>query len=218
MHYPKIFGLGLSRTGTTSLHAALVLLGKASCHYPAGAARQWLAGNFEPDPLRAVEACLDLPTPVYFRELDRAYPGSRFILTVRDERDWLASVEAFLGSTAPSGPQTILRDMIRVAAYGMARFHAERFLEVFRRHRGEVEAYFAGRPESLLVMDLTRGDGWESLCQFLGIAEWPDRPFPRLESPYLGALSTVGFGELEQKRRALERHVYADAVGAASAG
>ena len=207
MHHPKIFGLGLSRTGTTSLHAALVLLGKASCHYPAVAARHWLAGQYESDPLSEVEACVDLPTPVFFRELDRAYPGSRFILTVRDEGQWLESVGRFLGGTAPSGPRTILRDMIRVATYGMAGFHAERFREVFRQHRRAVEDYFADRPETLLVMDISAGDGWEALCRFLGIGEQPCRPFPRLDSPYLGQLSNVTFSDLDHKRQLLERHL-----------
>jgi type IV secretory pathway VirB3-like protein len=40
---PKIFGIGLSRTGTTSLHVALVLLGQASIHYPINIAMPWLA-------------------------------------------------------------------------------------------------------------------------------------------------------------------------------
>lgn len=38
--------------------------------------------------------------------------------------------------------------------------------------------FFEGRPDDLLIMDLTAGDGWPELCEFLGYAT-PDKPFPR---------------------------------------
>ena len=40
-----------------------------------------------------------------------------------------------------------------------------------------MRSYFANRPEDLLVLDVTAGDGWEPLCQFLGMPV-PERPFP----------------------------------------
>lgn len=55
------------------------------------------------------------------------------------------------------------------------------FLERYRRHNDEVGRYFRNRPEDILTMDITRGDGWDPLCGFLG----RDRPavaFPRLNT------------------------------------
>ena len=38
-------------------------------------------------------AASDLPIPQLFLKLDSAYPGSKFILTIRDEGRWLESVK-----------------------------------------------------------------------------------------------------------------------------
>lgn len=198
--HSKIFGLGLSRTGTTSLHAALVLLGKSSIHYPSEAARHWLAGDFSNDYLADFEACLDLPTPVYFRELDNAYPGSLFILTVRNEKEWLESVEKFLKSTTPPNKKTHFRDMIRLTVYGTFYFHKERFRRVFNEHNDAVKKYFLNRPDKLMVMDITSGDEWSKLTAFLGINKIPEISFPNLKSPYLGPCSAVKHNEVDTKR------------------
>jgi hypothetical protein len=47
----------------------------------------------------------------------------------------------------------------------------------FERHNREVLEYFADRPQDLLVMRLTEGDGWDKLCPFLGVPI-PETPFP----------------------------------------
>lgn len=206
---PKIFGLGLSRTGTTSLHVALVLLGKASIHYPSGAARHWMAGDFISDPLAWFDACLDLPTPVYFRELDKAYPGSRFILTVRQEEQWLESIERFLMAPPEHSNDTQFRDMIRAATYGSLYFHRERFHRIFNEHNNAVQKYFQTRPEALLVMDVTAGDGWGKLSPFLGSNVIRESLFPNFKSPYLGTCAYVSRDEIASKRDLLEKMIRA---------
>lgn len=37
-------------------------------------------------------ALCDPPIPILYEKLDQAYPGSKFILTVRNEDKWLTSV------------------------------------------------------------------------------------------------------------------------------
>ena len=54
-------------------------------------------------------------------------------------------------------------------------------MERYERHNSEVRAYFADRPEDLLVMDITAGDGWDVLCPFLGV-EAPADEFPMMNS------------------------------------
>lgn len=202
MDSAKIFGLGLSRTGTTSLHAALVLLGKSSIHYPINAARHWLAGNFSADPLANYTACLDIPTQVYYRELDEKYPRSKFILTIRDKDRWLDSVERMMRSVGKPGTNTSVRDMIRVASYGITSFNHGRLSRVFDQHNDLVQQYFASRPESLLVMDIPNGDGWEQLSKFLGVAAINTK-FPQFKTPNIGDLVSVTDQELELKREKL---------------
>jgi hypothetical protein len=102
--------------------------------------------------------------------------------------------------------------MIRLAVYGTADFHQERFRRIFNEHNDAVQAYFRHRPEQLLVMDITSGDGWDKLVPFLGEGATPTRPFPRLRSPYLGALASVSRTEIKEKRGLLEQMLYGSTV------
>ena len=54
----KIIGIGLSRTGTTRLHGALVLLGYPAVH--AFVRRTWIEGDFQTDVLGDYDAITDL--------------------------------------------------------------------------------------------------------------------------------------------------------------
>ncbi|MDP1733377.1 MAG: sulfotransferase [Sulfuritalea sp.] len=198
----KVFGLGLSRTGTTSLHIALVLLGIPSIHYPADAASHWLSGRFDTDPLADFDACCDLPTPTYFRQLDLAYPGSKFILTTRDIDNWLDSAERHFSGAPPPSQQTLLRDFIRVATYGVYQFDRGRFRDVYERHHDAVRRYFADRPQDILELAVTSGQGWADLCTFVEKPA-PDMAFPKLRSPFISPLDFVKRGELVQKQALL---------------
>ena len=53
----KVIGIGLSRTGTTSLHGALVLLGYPAVH--AFVRRNWIEGDFQTDVLASCPAVCD---------------------------------------------------------------------------------------------------------------------------------------------------------------
>jgi len=185
--FNRVFGIGLSRTGTTSLDAAFWHLGLTSRHNPDPA--RMLAGDFSP--LEGADAATDIAAAAMFRELDAAFPGSRFVLTVREAEGWLASVTRHIGSlpgVLDGGPSGDLRR----AVYGDARPSAERLLSTYRSHLIGVTEHFGDQPSDLLVMDITSGQGWESLCPFLGI-DRPETPFPRAngaeasagaESPY----------------------------------
>jgi hypothetical protein len=164
----KIFGIGLSRTGTTSLHAALERLGFRSCHYP---------------PLdrllEIVESCDavdDTSVACSFRELDALYPGSRFILTVRDIQSWLASTERFFAKDPH--PVESWRQEVRLRIYGVLRWDREAFEAAYHRHFETVLAHFRNRRSALLIMDIAAGDGWDVLCPFLNVPT-PDEVFPR---------------------------------------
>jgi Sulfotransferase domain len=207
----KIFGVGLSRTGTTSLHAAAVLLGFSAIHYPLRLTPNWIAGNFSPATIGPFAFYTDLPVPVYFREFDRACPGSRFILTSREPSAWADSVENWFAKMPPSSPRTAQRDIVRLVCYGVHNFHRQRFLDVYRRHTDEVIGYFRDRPDDLLVLDLTtQASPWEPLCRFLGKPE-PERVFPHLRTPAIGNLQFVLEEEIGEKKRRMVRLLEEDA-------
>jgi hypothetical protein len=165
----KVFGTGWQRTGTTSLSKALAALGFAAVDYP-----KELLHDIDHELLRTHDAFTDNPIPLLYRELDRRFPGSKFVHTEREEAEWLRSCEWLftVGRVKFDWQRHPIVDEIHRALYGTTDFDPELFLERYRRHNREVRAHFAGRPADLLILDLTRGQGYELLCPFLG------RPIP----------------------------------------
>ena len=182
----RIFGIGLQRTSTSSLHQAFKILGFDSFHWEtnqkAWAIWQEMNALGKSITLERYYALCDLPIPMLYRELDAAYPGSKFILTVRSESDWLKSVE-WLWDPArnPRYDWNVqpFTHPIHQALYGRTDFDATAFLERYRRHNAEVKEYFRDRPGDLLVMDMDHpGAGWPELCGFLN-KPIPIVPYPR---------------------------------------
>jgi Sulfotransferase domain len=179
----RIFGIGMHKTGTTSLHTALGVLGFDSAHWPsahwAKAAWSEMTTHGRSRTLERHYAAADLPLTILYRELDRAYPGSKFILTVRDEDSWIESVRRHWSPEHNRYRHQWNTDpfthRIHRLVYGQKGFDAERFLARYRRHNEEVRAYFRDRPGDLLVMKAE--DGWASLCAFL------EKPMPAMAYP-----------------------------------
>jgi hypothetical protein len=180
---PKIFNIGLNRAGTTSLSRALGLLGYRALHFRFGRERLYDIARSNVRAGRRVFAGLDgdhdafsdFAGQLFFRLLDRQYPGSRFILTIRDLDGWLDSRERKVRAN-------LARKDYRFAFRTVDRPGWTREREAYLR---DLETHFAGREQDLLVIDIPGGDGWEKLCGFLG-QPVPDQPFPfenRLASP-----------------------------------
>ncbi len=180
----RVFGIGMHKTATTSLHAALQILGLDSFHWGTGEApRIWQEVNSH-GTSKTVEqwyALSDLPIPLLYQKLDQVYPGSKFILTVRNEQSWLRSVERLWD--AKYNPTRWVWDVypfsnrIHTVLYGQKDFDAEIFLARYRRHNAEVLEYFKNRPGDLLVMDMDSSPGWKGICSFLG-TPIPLVPYP----------------------------------------
>jgi len=78
----RCWGIGLARTGTTSLCQAFRTLGYSNVvHNP----------PFEA--LASADAGADNGVVIFFKYLDYKFPGSKFVLTVRDLDGWLDSME-----------------------------------------------------------------------------------------------------------------------------
>ena len=179
----KVFGLGLSKTGTSSLTEALELLGVRAIHYPHDATtyEELRSANYRLSILREYQAILDIPVAPFYAQLDAAWPGAKFILTVRDREAWLRSAEVhwrLLMQWWENFPEfKRFHEFISACTYGSIGFSRERFGFVYDTHVRNVREYFAGRPDDFLEMDICAGEGWERLCPFLGM-EAPGAPFP----------------------------------------
>jgi len=159
----KVFGIGFHKTGTSTLKASVSMLGYTF------APRFRVDGEIIDDDLTSralqiaatVDAVQDNPWPLLFRDLDRTFPGSRFILTVRDTDEWWVSLVRHFG-----GKSTEMRTWIYGVGDPMG--HESLYKERYEAHNAAVIEYFADRPDDLLVFAITNGEGWDRLCPFLG--------------------------------------------------
>ena len=174
----KIFGIGLSKTGTTSLAQALTILGYRTKDYPG-------LSHYAPGDLSSINAGLldefdaltDTPIPSFYRELDVTYPDAKFILTVRDAEGWLKSCKKqFTEKLAEK--QNEAHNRLFMDLYSCTVFDEEKFLAGYNQFVQAVRDHFKDRPGKLLTMDVVAGDGWEKLCPFLD-KPVPEAPFPK---------------------------------------
>lgn len=168
----KIFGIGYQKTGTSTLKDALMTLGINVKGGGRELVKPLLRGEIAPvyDVVDQFDAFEDHPWPLLYKDLDEKYPGSRFILTLRDEDKWLKSVVNHLG---------FLPDDMQKLTYGVSfpLGNEDIFLEKYRAHNRDVLAYFKDRPKDLLVVDWSDGSGWDVLCPFVE-RDIPDVAFP----------------------------------------
>jgi hypothetical protein len=168
----RIFGIGFHKTATSSLHRALTILGYDSAHWKnahwAKAIWTEMLDIGQSITLERSYALCDLPITILYKQLDLAYPGSKFILTIRDENEWLESIRKHWTQNTNKFRYAWDKDpfshFIHKEIYGRRDFDAETFLARYKRHTIEVVEYFKSRPSDLLVF---YSDGWTNLCEFL---------------------------------------------------
>jgi hypothetical protein len=181
----KVFGIGLSRTGTTSLTEALRALGYKAVHCPLSIVA-FNGGGLKLNTaiVDQFDAFTDSPVARVYRELDQAYPGSKFILTTRPLDKWMNSMRRMRASftllTALPKVRQLAQDLGGTASFGDERALANGFLN----HNRSVREYFGPRiGKDLLVLDVSGSDAWERLCRFLG-HEAAQRAFPHYNRGY----------------------------------
>jgi hypothetical protein len=176
----KIFGIGWAKTGTTTLGRCFEILGYNHQSQNLSLVPKIVRGDFAKTLRIAAskESFEDWPWPLVYREMDAAFPGSRFVLTTRAPQRWLASYRAMLAAENPPTPEV---RAIRYQLFGLNPETAsdEELVARFLAHNGEVLNYFKDRPGDLLVVDWESGDSWEKLCQFLHTPV-PNDSFPHL--------------------------------------
>ena len=171
----KIFNIGLPKTGTSSLHRALTLLGYRSLHNPLDFRLLSYQCGVYKYPRNDWDALTNFGEHFY-PQLDAAYPGSKFILTVRSKDTWLVSAEKWF-SRPPAN--LWIDNQGRLENFGCTTFQRARFSYVYDLHLANVEAYFDGRRGDLLTLDCASADAWQCLCRFLD-QPVPDGPFPHV--------------------------------------
>ncbi|MGB0757573.1 MAG: sulfotransferase family protein [Patescibacteria group bacterium] len=179
----KVFCIGFHKTGTTSLGKALSELGYSvcGCRHDMQLSAEHKDKETLSKVIGAYDAFQDNPWPLLFRELDKWYPGSKFILTVRDVDKWYQSVLNHFG-----GRTTKMRQWIYKGA-GDPRGNEDIYKVAYNNHNEEVLKYFADRRDDLLMLDFSKDDGWQELCAFLK-KDIPNKPFPHSKKRYMRTL------------------------------
>jgi hypothetical protein len=175
----KIFQIGFSKCGTSTLAAFFNLNGVPALHHDFGNLALSIHENAHyGKPLIApeyakylvftdMENMFDDPpinaALLYFKELDRQYPGSKFILNTRNKSAWLKSRAKH--PVNKNGQTNLL-----AANAKMLNISPEEVLELWGNewdtHHHAVIEYFKERPQDLLVFDIEK-DPPQKLVNFL---------------------------------------------------
>ena len=177
--------MGLSKTGSTSLGAALESLGLNNVHndrslvpvlFPEG--RYDFHHRYD-----EVDAVEDLPTAAYYKEMLEAYPTAKFVLTVRDTESWYQSYSSHHADTLAlyGGVLPYRLRLLTEHVYGTADDNKEVWIQHYNAHNKRVRETIP--KHQLLELDVSNGDGWAQLCPYLGMTHGPcadpSQPFPR---------------------------------------
>jgi hypothetical protein len=203
----KVFCIGLSRTGTTSICEALEVMGFKTLHFslplfvhPEVISPElfftpqrklnlywsWRRNKelevidlqFDGGILERYDAFGDLPIPFLYEALDKKYPGSKFIYTYRDEEKWLKSMKWLFKDGAIIWSHGLLDDEIKYKAYNCFEYNKQALSNSFRQHHKKVESYFVERPDDLLKLNIDNEEvNFNRLCDFL------NKPIPKVHFP-----------------------------------
>lgn len=178
----KIFCIGLSKTGTSSLDSALKTLGLRTLHWT----NPYTKGLISDQDLFLFDGFSDIGISWQFERLYDRFPNARFIYTTRPLEGWVRSITLHYarlhGIREPRElRQPALQQRFHGAA-GLAEMNLygrhESWDASYREFDRRVRNFFDDKPSSkLLELAICEGEGWEKLCGFLGVPE-PDTRFP----------------------------------------
>lgn len=197
----KIFCIGANKTGTTSVEQVFRSLGLTVGNQ--GQAEMLIFDWAKQDYRRLIKYCQlskafqDAPFSLHgtFKVLDKAFPRSKFILTVRNNPDeWYESLVRFHSKivgkdripTADDLRQFNYRypgfvlDALRLS-YGADEstlYDRGIYVQYYENHNSQAKEYFKGRADDLLVLNVAEHDAMERLVKFLG------HPYTGQEMPH----------------------------------
>ena len=163
----KVFIIGLPRTGTTSVCAAMLELGFKVAH------TAYTDRSF-------VEAQVIADTPIFcdYQHLDKAYPDAKFIYLTRTMDKWLPSIQQLLVRMHTNlvrddgGFNPIIKRCYQeiFAPYSLENIHNVEFLaHCYQQHERQVQVYFQGRENDFLSIDISLNQSYAELLCFLDI-------------------------------------------------
>jgi hypothetical protein len=193
--YDKIFCIGFNKTGTTSMAKLFSHFGFSVGSQAVGEilAEEWtLHGRTD----RIINFCYtadafqDAPFNRHglFKELDKAFPRSKFILTVRDTPEqWFDSLVRFhtkkfsSDKSRPPDEEDKRNALYRYKGYMLDNalnvwdypkvpmYDQTAYKKKYIDYNESVRDYFRGRPDDFIEINLARKEDFNRLCTFLKI-------------------------------------------------
>ena len=193
----KVLGVGLHKTGTTTLGACLKHFGLKHQAWTDEGFGKWVDNRHEEllEIAKQYDSFEDFPWALMYEQFDRTFPGTKFILTRRiNGETWFRSV---CNHSKGTGPHEV-----NLHVYGNELPYGQQaeYIAVYKNHLKEVRAYFKGRPEDFIEVCWENGDGWNEICGFLGF-DVPEIPFPHC-NPSPGPIDRMMFHSRKHLNRA----------------
>jgi hypothetical protein len=187
---PKVFCIGLHKTGTTSIKFALREMGYVLGDQAEAETfiHDWAKRDFKRiiNYCKTAQAFQDTPfsLPFTYIILDHFFPGSKFILTKRDSaEEWYNSLVKFHSKKFGDGKVPTKEDL-KNAVYrykgrpwegNRAMFNSPEnepykkdvLIKYYNNHLYNVKEYFRHRPDDLLILNLKEKDSYFNFCTFL---------------------------------------------------
>jgi len=188
----KIFLIGRNKTGTTSVGSALASFGFRLGNQPKAELlmEDWSKRDFR----RLIKYCKkadafqDVPFSLdyTYQIMDYAFPGSKFILTIRNNpQDWYESLTRYHSQLVNKNRLPTADDLKQFSyrrtgwlwrqqqiVYDIdenSLYDREIYIKHYVSHNQGILDYFRDRPEDLLILNLSKSNSMQSLCAFLDI-------------------------------------------------
>lgn len=176
----KVFGIGLNKTGTSSLKRALVTLGCNHSDLRGHLTYKYFNNRFDQifDAVEEFDSFEDWPWPLMYKRVFEKYgKNARYVLTRRSSAEaWIESLKAHTLSTNPdNNPRK------QIFGYDYPHGAEAQHIDFYERHLIEVRRFFASQDASEVLCEVCweEGDGWRELCGFLN-EPTPDAAFPHV--------------------------------------
>ncbi len=184
----KVFIIGLPRTGTTSVSVALLERGYKVAHQA-----------FTKQTFELADVISDAPCFSDYRQLDKLFPGAKFVYLDRSLDSWVPSMQMLLSRMLvhlddKTGRFNAILKRSFNHSFGVNRvdspMDSEHLIQSYRIHRSQVFDYFKGR-DDLLSIDIIEPGSLSKLMNFLEFdadsssSYFQEQSFPHLNFPHL---------------------------------
>jgi hypothetical protein len=179
----KIFIIGFNKTGTRTLHQYFNKNLIPSIHWDGGKLAKRIKYNYE-NGLKVLTGYekyivfsdmedyknLNYAHIDYFRELDKMYPNSKFILNIRDVDNWIKSRNNHSNYTEE------ICQKLNLTKQELNK----KWKDDFYNHKKNVIKYFSNKPKKLLIYDIDK-DSVQKINDF-----FPDLQLDTKHYKYIG--------------------------------